>query len=62
MRYFARNKLLRNLVHKKIFSLIWQVVFNPLMHNDPRWSDTLKNLAAFAARFLKCVGSFYNIA
>ena len=27
MRYFARSKLSRNLVHKKNFSLIWQVVF-----------------------------------
>ena len=28
---------------------------NPLMHNVPKWTDTLKNLAACAARFLKCV-------
>ena len=27
MRYFARNKFSRSLVHKKNFSLIWQVVF-----------------------------------
>ena len=26
-RYFARSKLCRSLVHKKNFSLIWQVVF-----------------------------------
>ena len=28
MRYFARTKLSRSLVHKKNFSLIWQVDFN----------------------------------
>ena len=27
MRYFARSKFSRSLVHKKNFSLIWQVVF-----------------------------------
>ena len=27
MRYFARSKLSKSLVHKKNFSLIWQVVF-----------------------------------
>ena len=27
MRYFAKSKLSRSLVHKKNFSLIWQVVF-----------------------------------
>ena len=27
MRYFARSKLFRRLVHKKNFSLIWPVVF-----------------------------------
>ena len=25
------------------------------MHNIPKWSDTLKNLAASAARFLMCL-------
>ena len=34
---------------------------NPLMHNVPKCSDTLLNLAAFAARLLKCVGPFWNI-
>ena len=28
---------------------------NLLIHNVPKWSDTLKNLAANASRFLKCV-------
>ena len=28
MRYFARSRLSRSLVHKKNFSLIWQVDFN----------------------------------
>ena len=27
IRYFARSKFSRSLVHKKSFSLIWQVVF-----------------------------------
>ena len=27
MRYFARSKFSRSLVHKKNFSLIWQVIF-----------------------------------
>ena len=27
MRYFATSKLSRNLVHKKKFSLIWQLAF-----------------------------------
>ena len=35
--------------------------FNPLMHNAPKWSDTFKNLAANAARFLKCVLPFKDI-
>ena len=28
MRYFARSKFSRGLVHKKNFSLTWKVVFN----------------------------------
>ena len=28
VRYYARSKLSMSLVHDKIFSLIWQVVFN----------------------------------
>ena len=31
------------------------------MDNVPKWSETFKNLAAFAARFLKCVGPFWDI-
>ena len=27
---------------------------SPLMHKAPKWSDTSKQIAAFAARFLKC--------
>ena len=34
---------------------IWMPSLNPLMHNVSKWSDTLYNLAAFAARFLKRV-------
>ena len=30
-------------------------MFNFLMHNVPKWSDTFKNLTASTARFLKCV-------
>ena len=33
-----------------------------LMDNAPKWSGThIKNLAANAARFLKCVWPFWNI-
>ena len=51
-------------IHKKIMQylknhltekLLISFSFNPLMHNVPKWSDILKNLAAFAARILKCV-------
>ena len=31
------------------------------MHNVPKWSDTLKNHAANAARFLNCVWPFWEI-
>ena len=34
---------------------------NPLMHNVTKWSDTLKNLAVFVARFLKFVRPFWDI-
>ena len=34
--------------------------FNPLMHNVPKWSN-FKDLAAFAARFLKCVWPFWDV-
>ena len=34
-----------------IFSIT--IIFNPLMHNVPKWSYTLST--AFAARFLNCV-------
>ena len=27
----------------------------PLMHNVPKWSDKLQNLAASGTRFLNCV-------
>ena len=37
-----------------LIMIMWLVFLNPLMHNVPKWSD-IKNLAAFAARFLKCV-------
>ena len=36
-------------------SLLTNLVFNPLMHKIPKWSDTLKNLAGNIAKFLKCV-------
>ena len=35
--------------------------FNPLMHNAQNCQTHFKNLAAFAARFLKCVLPFWDI-
>ena len=36
-------------------------LFNLLMCNVPKWLDTLKNLAPFAARLLMCVWPFWDI-
>ena len=35
--------------------ICWKIGLNIFMYNVPKWSDTIQNLAAFAARFLKCV-------
>ena len=40
----------------------WKCHFNPLMHDVAQNGQShFKNLAAFAARFLKCVRPFWDI-
>ena len=42
--------------------LTFKTHINPLLRNVVKWSVNLKNLTANAARFLKCVWPFYDIA
>ena len=45
--------LLKTSSKMKVGYELW--ILNPLMHNIPKWQTHFKNLAANAARFLKCV-------
>ena len=51
----------------KVATNLWKIIkiikiINPLLRNVVKWSDTLLKSWRFAARFLKCIWPFYDIA
>ena len=54
---FKFNLVLISILDNFRHNLFDFLPFNPLMHNAPKWSDIL---AAFTARFLKCVWPFWD--
>ena len=62
MRYFARSKFSRSIVHKKYFSLIWQLVFKLRYYFVRRGRIPLLNLNELRekSRATIIVGKFVN--